>query len=146
MLLNIFLRTDNNNIINHERLLHLICLHVFNFVSIRNNSVYDAFLNSLFFHFDINFHYFRVRGVFPVYNYVSSPSNAVPWKYNAKFGRMIQDTFSIQQSVWYFSLMFIENSKLHGIAHFFLHKIPGIILDKIAVWNGQKARYTSSFF
>lgn len=102
-------------------------------------------LLSPFFHFDINLQYFRARGVFPVYNYVSSPSNAVSWKCYAKFGRMIQDTFSIQQSVWYFSLIFIENSKLHDIAHLFLHKIPGIILDKIAVWNGQKARYTSSF-
>lgn len=59
---------------------------------------------------------------------------------------MIKDYFSIQQSIWYYSFFTTKSSKLDDIAHFFLHRIPGIILDKIAVWNGQKARYNIYHF
>lgn len=86
--------------------------------------------------------YFRARGFFPVYNYVSSPSNAVSWGQYVKYGRMMKDCFSIQQSIWYYSVFLTKSSTLQEIAHFFLHRIPGIIIDKIVVWNGQKPRYT----
>lgn len=90
--------------------------------------------------------YFRAQGVFPVYNYVSSPANSASWKTYNQYGIMIKDFFSIQQSVWYYSVFFTTSSTLHEISHFFLHRIPGIFLDKIAVWNGQKPRYTVNHF
>lgn len=94
----------------------------------------------------ICFLFFRARGFFPVYNYVSSPSNAVSWGEYVKYGRMMKDCFSIQQSVWYYSVFLTKSTLLQEIAHFFLHRIPGIIIDKIAVWNGQKPRYTNNNF
>lgn len=90
--------------------------------------------------FLVPFTFSRASVVLPVYNYVSSPANMTPWRTYDKFAEIVKDVFSIQQSIWYYFSIMTESYILYEIGHFFLHKIPGVVLDKVAVWNGQKAR------
>lgn len=117
---------------------------------LKKTMLYGAFSKPItkkyFFNLSHFFFSFRAQGVFPVYNYVSSPANSESWKTYNQYGIVIKDFFPIQQSVWYYSLFATTSSTLHEMSHFFLHRIPGIILDKVAVWNGQKPRYTVNYF
>ncbi|KOC64230.1 Putative fatty acyl-CoA reductase [Habropoda laboriosa] len=74
----------------------------------------------------------------PIYNSVSSCQNPISWgvfmNKNAIFGVEIPSI----KVLWYYMLILNRYLLLHNICAFFLHTVPAVIVDTIALLSGRK--------
>uniref|UniRef100_A0A1B6IKS1 Fatty acyl-CoA reductase n=1 Tax=Homalodisca liturata TaxID=320908 RepID=A0A1B6IKS1_9HEMI len=75
-----------------------------------------------------------------VYNCTSLSEQRVDWKTFRAFERKYKDHWPFSQAVWYDSFFLNDSKFIDDICNIFLHKIPGLFLDKLAVLSGQKPR------
>uniref|UniRef100_A0A1B6MEP8 Fatty acyl-CoA reductase n=1 Tax=Graphocephala atropunctata TaxID=36148 RepID=A0A1B6MEP8_9HEMI len=76
----------------------------------------------------------------PVYNFTLTPEQRADWKSMHAYGDLYAGDFAFSQAVWYNSFFFTSSSHVDNFCHLFLHKIPGLILDRLAVMSGKKPR------
>lgn len=76
----------------------------------------------------------------PVYNFCSSPTNQLTWGdftiKTTKYGLM----YPTLKSMWYLCYANNPNKFLHLISILFLHYLPALIIDAVAICIGKKPR------
>ncbi|KAG8310386.1 hypothetical protein J6590_064970 [Homalodisca vitripennis] len=75
-----------------------------------------------------------------IYNFIASYEMKADWKTISSYAEMYLEYFPYSQSVWYSSFIFTTNSFVDEFCHIFLHKIPGLLLDRLTIISGQKPR------
>lgn len=87
----------------------------------------------------------RNREDITVYNFVIAPSLRMSWKALRKFGSKYAFMWPSQHNVWYPSSFMTTSYLLDAVSHVFLHRIPGAVLDRLAVLKGERPRYLPFF-
>lgn len=83
----------------------------------------------------------RHREDITVYNFVIAPSLRMSWKALRKFGCKYAFMWPSQHNVWFTSSFMTTSYLLDAVSHVFLHRIPGAVLDRLAVLKGERPRY-----
>lgn len=83
----------------------------------------------------------RNREDITVYNFVLAPSLRMSWKALRKFGSKYAFMWPSQHNVWFTSSFMTTSYLLDAVSHVFLHRIPGAVLDRLAVLKGERPRY-----
>lgn len=77
----------------------------------------------------------------PIYNYVSSVQKPITWKEFIRLNHKYGIHWPTIRAVWYYSFVAIKSPLMFYIANFFLHTLPGYILDALAYTMGQTPTY-----
>lgn len=83
---------------------------------------------------------FRDTNTVPVYNYSATPQKPMTWKICNDVYCKDKSLFPFPNSIWYISILQTDSDLVDSLGHFFLHEIPGKILDQAAVLAGYKPR------
>ncbi|XP_037933870.1 fatty acyl-CoA reductase wat [Teleopsis dalmanni] len=85
----------------------------------------------------------ETKNELPVYNYIFDRNNLTWGQYMHLARKGYHEPFD--KASWCFSYVIIPSKPLHCAIAFFLHNIPGYILDLIAMVTGQKRIYTKAY-
>lgn len=76
----------------------------------------------------------------PIYNYISSVENPLTWgkfsEYNKKYGF----EYPFSSAIWYICFHMHRTAAMNRFYMIFLHLIPAMIIDSLALCAGQKPR------
>uniref|UniRef100_A0A1B6FNL1 Fatty acyl-CoA reductase n=1 Tax=Cuerna arida TaxID=1464854 RepID=A0A1B6FNL1_9HEMI len=75
-----------------------------------------------------------------VYNFTASSELKVTWKTMMAYNDRYSQDFPCSQAIWHSSFFLTTSTFVDECCHIFLHKIPGMFFDKLAVISGQKPR------
>lgn len=81
----------------------------------------------------------------PIYTYSSGPQNPTTWRNMLELSEKYGIYWPTIRAIWYYSLITTGNPTLFVILNFFLHTVPGYILDYLAVLTGQEPMLTKIY-
>ncbi|XP_013185416.2 fatty acyl-CoA reductase wat [Amyelois transitella] len=76
----------------------------------------------------------------PVFNYVSSAENRMTWGDFMRLNMAKLDKTPFSNAIWYFSLTLTKSAMKYNIYAFFLHLIPGALIDALSICLGRKPK------
>lgn len=76
----------------------------------------------------------------PIFNYVSSVENRITWGDFMKHNMEMIDRNPFSDAVWYISLRLTRSAILNNLYILFLHLIPALLVDTLAICLGRKPK------